>query len=149
VELLNTLLKLTVALGAGQMYAASCVGVGLQNRGSGRITIASGIAVTREEKKTMIRRPYLCALVLTISYLGIANAQQYPIMDRVADKVIQKYQQSTCEQLWEKKSAKTPPTAEEQRAIAFLKSDPQMRTAFINKVAAPIANKMFECGLIP
>jgi len=30
-----------------------------------------------------------------------------------------------------------------------LKTDPQMRTVFINKVAAPIANKMFECGLIP
>jgi hypothetical protein len=24
-----------------------------------------------------------------------------------------------------------------------------MRTLFINKVAAPIANKMFECGMIP
>ena len=32
---------------------------------------------------------------------------------------------------------------------ASCKSDPQMRTAFINKVAAPIANKMFECGMIP
>jgi len=25
----------------------------------------------------------------------------------------------------------------------------EANTAFINKVAAPIANKMFECGLIP
>jgi hypothetical protein len=24
-----------------------------------------------------------------------------------------------------------------------------MRAAFINKIAAPIANKMFECGMIP
>ena len=31
----------------------------------------------------------------------------------------------------------------------MLKSDPQMRTAFLNKVAAPIVNKMFECGMIP
>jgi hypothetical protein len=31
----------------------------------------------------------------------------------------------------------------------MLKSDAQMRAAFINKVAAPIANKMFECGMIP
>jgi hypothetical protein len=37
----------------------------------------------------------------------------------------------------------------EQKAIQALKNDPQMRTAFINKVAAPIANKMFQCGLIP
>lgn len=75
--------------------------------------------------------------------------QQYPIMDKVADKIIQKYQTSTCEQLWLKKSEKAPPTPEEQKAIAFLKSDPQMRAAFISKIAPPIANKMFDCGMIP
>jgi hypothetical protein len=31
----------------------------------------------------------------------------------------------------------------------MLKGDPAMRTEFINRVAAPIVNKMFECGLIP
>lgn len=74
---------------------------------------------------------------------------QYPILDRVADKVIQKYQQSTCEQLWQQKSAKASPSPEEQKVIGFLKSDPQARTVFIDKVAAPIANKMFACGMIP
>ena len=69
------------------------------------------------------------------------------IMDMVADKVIQKYQSSTCEQLWQQKAA--PKSQEEQRAVEFLKNDPQARTAFLNKVAAPIANKMFECGMIP
>jgi hypothetical protein len=104
--------------------------------------------------------PLLVAVALvSLLFLGItllrpsqAKAlppQQYPIMDRVADKIIQKYQTSTCEQLWMKKSEKTPPTPEEQKAIAFLKSDPQMRAAFINKVAPPIANKMFDCGMIP
>jgi len=78
-----------------------------------------------------------------------APPQQYPIMDKVADKIILKYQQSTCEQLWIKKSEKAPPTLEEQKAVVFLKSDPQMRIAFINKVAPPIANKMFDCGMIP
>jgi hypothetical protein len=38
---------------------------------------------------------------------------------------------------------------EEQRAIQILKNDPQMRAAFINKIAPPIANKMFDCGMIP
>jgi hypothetical protein len=38
--------------------------------------------------------------------------------------------------------------------MAFLKGNPQMRTifvnkVFVNKVAAPVANKMFECGMIP
>jgi hypothetical protein len=37
----------------------------------------------------------------------------------------------------------------EQRAIQMLRNDPQMRTEFLNRVSAPIANKMFECGMIP
>ena len=93
----------------------------------------------------MSKRLTLIALVACIT-AGIAYAQ-YPILDAVAGKVIQKYQSASCEQLWEKKGeAKSP---EEQRVIGLLKSDPQMRTAFLNKVAAPIANKMFECGMIP
>ena len=93
-------------------------------------------------------------MVLALTLLGPRPAkaqpqEQYPILDRIANKVIQKYQQSTCEQLWEEKSNKTPPSAEEQKVIGFLKSDPQMRTIFINKVAGPIANKMFQCGMIP
>jgi hypothetical protein len=109
----------------------------------------------------MIKRyyPWVAMLALiSLSLVGVsllrpsdakAQPQQYPIMDKVADKVIAQYQQSSCEQLWAKKGAKTPPTPEEQKAVAFLKSDPQMRTAFINKVAPPIANKMFDCGMIP
>jgi len=95
-------------------------------------------------------------VVVSLLALGVyskkAQAQaplQYPILDMIASKVIQKYQTSTCEQLWVKKSEKAPPSAEEQKVIGFLKNDPQMRTVFINKVAGPIANKMFECGMIP
>ena len=81
---------------------------------------------------------------------SIAYAQ-YPIMNLVADKVIQKYQSSTCEQLWQEKAQGQgqPKPEMEQRAIQLLKEDPQMRQAFFNKVSAPIVNKMFECGMIP
>jgi hypothetical protein len=91
----------------------------------------------------------LAFTLLCPNHVKAQQQDQHPILDKVADKVIQKYQSSTCEQLWVKKSAKAPPSAEEQKAIAFLKSNPQMRTLFIDKVAAPIANKMFECGMIP
>ena len=37
----------------------------------------------------------------------------------------------------------------EQRFIQMLRSDPQMRTEFLNRVSAPIANKLFAWGLIP
>ena len=94
-------------------------------------------------------RSFLFTLAGALLYVSVGSAQQYPVLDAVANKVIAKYQGSTCEQLWQKKAAKTPPSAEEQKVIALLKSDPQMQQAFINKVAAPIANKMFECGLIP
>jgi len=77
---------------------------------------------------------------------GVAGAQG-PIMEMVANKVIQKYQTASCEQLWEEKGKPKP--AQEQEVIQMLKGDPQMRTVFLNKVAGPIANKMFECGMIP
>lgn len=93
----------------------------------------------------MSKRLNLIAVALCVT-AGIAYAQ-YPILDMVADRVVQKYQNASCEQLWQKKSE--PKSMEEQRVIGLMQSDPQMRTAFINKVAAPIANKMFECGMIP
>jgi len=96
-----------------------------------------------------VRRIGLFTLAVAMLYVSVGSAQQYPVMDMIANKVIAKYQNSTCEQLWEKKSQKKPPSQEEQQAIQLLKSDPQMRQAFIDKIAAPVANKMFECGMIP
>lgn len=85
--------------------------------------------------------------VTVLLLVAVAGAQQFPILDRVADKVVQKYQTATCEQLWVDKGK--PKSPEEERVVNLLRNDPQMRTEFINRVAAPIANKMFECGMIP
>jgi len=101
---------------------------------------------TREEEKTVNRRVGLFALALALFVAGAAAAQ-YPMMDMIAGTVIQKYQQASCEQLWEQRGK--PKSAQEQEAIKLLRGDPQMRTAFINKIAAPVANKMFECGMLP
>jgi len=103
-----------------------------------------------KREKVMFRRFCLLVMVSMVSALFLAaaaEAQDYPIMNRVADKVIQKYQNSTCEQLWQEKGQSKPPM--EQELVQMLQGDPQMRAAFLNKVAAPIANKMFECGMIP
>jgi hypothetical protein len=83
------------------------------------------------------------------SHVNAQPPQQYPILDKVAAKVIAKYQNSSCEQLYQQKSQKAAPGPEEQKVITFLHNDAQMRSIFINKVAPPIANKLFECGLIP
>ena len=93
----------------------------------------------------MTKRIWLLVTAASLA-AGVAYAQ-YPILNMVGDKVIQRYQSASCEQLWQQKGE--PKSPEEQRVIGLLKSDPQMRTAFINQVAAPIANKMFECGMIP
>ena len=102
----------------------------------------------------MFKRRYVFVIALALVVCA-AEAQappaQYPIMDAIAQKVIDKYTKSTCVQLAVAKSEK--PTGEqaemEQRVIEALKADPQMRAAFIGKVATPIANKLFECGMIP
>ena len=98
----------------------------------------------------MSKRIWVTLAVAASFAAGIAYAQ-FPIMDRVADKVIQKYQTSTCQQLWQEKAQGQgqPKPEMEQRAIQALKSDPQMRQAFFAKISAPIVNKMFECGMIP
>lgn len=94
----------------------------------------------------MLKRSILAASVAAAAYAGYAFAQ-YPILDRIAEKVIAKYQNASCEQLWQAKGQ--PHTPEEQKVVGFLRTDPQMQQYFINKVAAPIANKMFTCGMIP
>ena len=101
----------------------------------------------------MMRRSYLLAVGAVLLYVGSAGAQggQYPMMDKVVQKVIQKYQTSSCAQLAQEKSQpKTGKQAQMQdRAVEMLRDDPAMRTTFINQVAAPIANKLFECGMVP
>lgn len=93
-----------------------------------------------------MKRRYLFALLPALVFGGVAGAQ-HPLLDTAADKVVQKYRQASCEQLWEQKGK--PKTAQEQEVITFLRGDAQMRTEFINRIAAPVANKMFECGMIP
>ena len=88
----------------------------------------------------------LVALMVTVLVAGVASAQ-FPILDMIAEKVVQKYQMSTCEQLWEQRGK--PKSAQEQEVLQMLRNDAQMRAAFINKVAAPVASKMFDCGMIP
>ena len=95
----------------------------------------------------MNSRSYFLAVALVLLCAGSAVAQEFPIVDMIANKVIQKYQQSNCEQLWQEKGK--PKSAKEQEFVQILKGNPQMRTEFINKVSPTIVNKMFECGMVP
>jgi len=90
----------------------------------------------------------LAATLAGLSVSSVARAQggQFPVLDMVANRVVQKYQQSSCQQIAAQRNQSHGP--EEQHAIQILHENPQMRQEFINRVAAPIANKLFECGLI-
>ncbi len=98
--------------------------------------------------KSKLKRAALIALPLFLS-AGAADAQygQFPLLDAASDRVIQKYRNSSCEQLWQERGQ--PRGQREQEAINFLRNDPQMRRMFIDRVAPTVANKLFECGMIP
>ena len=88
----------------------------------------------------------VAALMLCVAIVAV-NAQPYPMLDKVVQKVIQKYQTSTCQQIAANKA--TPPGDMEKRAVDMMRTDPQLRKAFLDQVAAPIVTKLFECGMIP
>lgn len=91
--------------------------------------------------------PSVLTVVLMSAATFTVNAQPYPLLDSVVKEVVQKYQTSTCQQLAADKVA--PPNDMQKRAVDMMRKDPQLRKAFLDQVAAPIVNKLFECGMIP
>jgi hypothetical protein len=79
------------------------------------------------------------------------------LLDIVSNFVIKKYQSTSCEELAKMKpqanksssAAGTPEAVLQAKAVEMLRKNPEMRKKFINRVAGPIANKMFECKAIP
>lgn len=99
----------------------------------------------------MLKR-FLPFIVLPCLLLAnMANSQDFPVVDKIAQKLIAKYQSATCEQLWQEKAQGQgqPKSAEEQRAIQILQQNPDMQAALFSQVATPIVTKMFQCGMIP
>lgn len=76
---------------------------------------------------------------------------QYPMVEKMAAKLVQKYQTSSCEQLAaERKATPSAPMAQAKDKFGeLLRQDAKMRTAFLSRVATPIADKMVQCGFIP
>jgi hypothetical protein len=79
------------------------------------------------------------------------------LLDAAANLVIRKYQSTSCEELSNMKPASDKGSqagggaqaAIQQKAIELLRKNPEIRKEFINRVAPPIANKMFDCNIIP
>ena len=72
---------------------------------------------------------------------------EYPVVGQVAKRVIERYQKSSCEQLWAARGERRG--SQEKRVLDLINDDPQLRQSFFNQIAAPVMNKMFICGMIP
>jgi hypothetical protein len=102
----------------------------------------------------MIKKLRLAVLVPALLCVGTVQARaqsQFPLVDKIAQHVVEKYQTSSCQQLASQRGC--PPAGQkgemEERAVLILYENADMRMEFINRVAAPVANKLFECGMIP
>ena len=87
------------------------------------------------------------ALFVSALIVARAAAAQDILVDAAADKVIKKFEAATCDEL--KAQRKEPPSEKEKIALDLLRDDRKARVAFIDKIAAPVLNKMFECSIIP
>lgn len=96
----------------------------------------------------MKKRSYLFTAALALVYATIAGAQ-HPLLDDVANKVVTKYQSSSCQQLMQQKAQNKPPSPGEQKAMQMLRTDPQMRHEFVGIVADQVVDKLIQCGMIP
>ena len=94
-----------------------------------------------------MRKSTGAAVFVSIMIVAGAVAAQGLLVDAAADKVIKKFEAATCDQLKAQKNE--PPSEKEKIALDLLRDDPKARVAFIDKIAAPVLNKMFECSLIP
>ena len=88
-------------------------------------------------------------VVVFVAAIVVAGAvcAQGMLVQAAANKVVQKYQTASCDQLKTQKSE--PPSAKEKIALDLLRDDPKARVAFVDQIAAPVLNKMFECNMIP
>ena len=97
----------------------------------------------------------LTSLAIVVS--SCTNTSKEALLDIAANLAIEKYQKSSCAEIAQMQpqsanSSQTEPGKQpelQKKAIEMLQQNPEMREKFINRVAGPIANKMFECNLIP
>lgn len=95
--------------------------------------------------------------VLPSEGLSLPLPNPEKLLDVAANLVISKYQSTSCEELSNMKPASDKsssagggaPAILQQKAIELLRKNPEIRQQFINRVAPLIANKMFDCNIIP
>jgi len=102
--------------------------------------------VQHDEERNM-RKIIGSVVFVTALVAAGAVAAQGMLVEAAANKVIQKYQTASCDELKAQKGE--PPSEKVKMAMTLLRDDPKARVAFVNQIAAPVLNKMFECNIIP
>jgi hypothetical protein len=98
-----------------------------------------------------MRKSCLLIAVATATLVAGTAMADHPVVDKVADKIINKYQTTSCEQLKQESAQKRgmPKSDMEQRAIQLLHEDAAARAEFFQKISTPVLTKLFECNMIP
>ena len=72
------------------------------------------------------------------------------IVDDVANTMVSSIQSDSCADFAAMlKKRKSNSSSKSGRASGMMKSDPEARQRFVNKVAGPMLNKMIDCDLLP
>ncbi|MEM8639188.1 MAG: hypothetical protein AAGG51_10285 [Cyanobacteria bacterium P01_G01_bin.54] len=107
-------------------------------------------------KKIYLLLTGLIPMVLVLNGCNLFLSED-KLVELAANLVIEKFQTASCEEVAQMQpaSAEVAAAGEEKdavmkkKAIEVLKNNPELREKFINQVAGPMANKMFECNLVP
>lgn len=76
---------------------------------------------------------------------------QERLVNTVSQLVVDQVEQSTCEEFYlflerrDQNRGQYPQVR--QRLIEAAQNNPEIREAFVDQIAAPVVNKMFDCGL--
>lgn len=101
--------------------------------------IREGIQMSQE-----IRYFVIILVLCSAGYVGIQD-HRYSEIDILAQKVIDTYQRISCEDIVTKRSEILQVN---EQIVKIMHESVDIRRKFINRIAAPVANKLFACGLI-
>lgn len=82
---------------------------------------------------------------------GVNHGQ---IVSLIADQMVNRVNQMSCSDFRSslnrlQGSQKSQNSGMRTRLLGALQAQPELRRTFIDAIAAPLANKMFDCGLVP
>lgn len=90
-------------------------------------------------------RYFVITLVLCGAAYVAVQDHKYSEIDNLSQKVIDTYQRMSCEDIASKRGEITQVN---ERVVKVMHESVDIRRKFINRIAAPVANKLFACGLI-